>query len=143
MILASHKKRKIISSGMISKNGAVEMAVIPYKAYPKIITSDWGRLASWAYDQYLVKGRGAIYIQKNVSSRWGGMKENFRYVPYNRRGKDIEPRIGEIIDDYDPEKEIVVQFIHLDSGIRTIRVSAANRLSQPDRIWFRRFLPPA
>ena len=141
MILAFLRGRKIASSGVVSNNEAVEMAVIPYKAYPEIITSDWGRLSSWAYDQYLVKGRGALYIQKNASSRWSGMEENYRYIPYDRKGREIEPRIGKIIDDYDPAKEIVVQFIHLDSGIRTIRVSAANRFSRPIRIWFDRLLP--
>ena len=114
------------------------MIVIPYKGYPELINSHWGDLAYWAYDQYINRGRGAIYIQKETPGGDENTRENFRYVTYDGEARHLDPGISKIIGEYRPGSEVIIQYIQENAGIRTVRVRAADPGRRPEVVWFTR-----
>ena len=70
----------------------------------------WKELASFSYASYLEKGFGAVQIKENPKQQFSpaDLDKYFQYVPFDADNDKLPPEMAEMVDDYDPEKEIIL-----------------------------------
>jgi len=106
------------------------MRDIPY--YVENVLNDWETLAFLAYDWYEKMGRLVVGIDQDDADPAGAKLIATVYEFY--AGKP-DPVTAKLLAGYDPDTEIIVQFIDKTKHIRTQRLRAGPR-AHPKKIFF-------
>lgn len=93
------------------------------------IRSQWAGLAAFAWEKFQHEGRGAIVIDlRNATRVKGNINVPTYYVAegsqrLNERGGWPSPDVAEVIQDYDPEQDVILLFLRLDGDVFHYNVS--------------------
>jgi hypothetical protein len=91
--------------------------------------SQWATFAAYAWEKYVSEGRGAIVIDLRNASRDGPMINVPSYYVaqaserLSSRGGWPNTEVAEVIEDYDPEQDVVFIFLRLDGDVFHYNVS--------------------
>ena len=105
--------------------------------FDQIMNVSWEQIACFAYDGFFAEGRGVVGIEK-VSSGAGPEDPAFTlcYILYDYDRQKPDPAAAKLIADYDPNYELVVQYLREDGSVRTARIKTAPGQRHPKRISF-------
>lgn len=93
------------------------------------IRSQWAGLAAFAWEKYQSEGRGAIVIDlRNATIVKGNLNVPTYYVAagsqrLSERGGWPSADVAEVIQDYDPEQDVILLFLRLDGDVFHYNVS--------------------
>ena len=93
------------------------------------IRRQWAAMASFAWGKYLSEGRGAIVVDLRHASKDGPtINVPTYYVAEGserlaERGGWPTSEVAEVIEDYDPEQDVVFIFLRLDGDVFYYNVS--------------------
>ena len=85
--------------------------------------SQWATFAAYAWEKYRSEGRGAIVIDLRNASKDGPMINVPSYYVaeaserLRSRGGWPSAEVAEVIEDYDPEQDVVFIFLRLDGDV--------------------------
>ena len=91
--------------------------------------SQWPTFAAYAWEKYLSEGRGAIVIDLRNASKGGSVINVPSYYIAQgserlvSRGGWPSSEVAEVIEDYDPEQDVVFIFLRLDGDVFHYNVS--------------------
>lgn len=94
-----------------------------------LIQSQWRDFAAFAWEKYLVEGRGAVVLDlRNASSVGETLQVPAYYVAEHserlaKRGGWPSDDVAELIKDYDPEQDVVFIVLRLDGDALHYNVS--------------------
>ncbi len=103
------------------------MSFISEKEFQDILSGGWDQLCFSAYDGYKKYGRGLVAIAKNGAD----VKAVFTHPA---EGHIIDPYDLDLVNRYDPEKEIIVQYPSAPGRTKTVKLEVADENS-PREIW--------
>jgi hypothetical protein len=93
----------------------------------------WGTVAYFAYDQYARVGRGVVFVERVASDTAPPVV--LKYVTYDHEANKPNAKTAEIIESYDPDWELVVQYVKTQGEVRTLRIRTAAGARHPKRVW--------
>ncbi len=99
-----------------------------------ILDACWEQIALYAFEQYKESGRGVVFLD-----RLGEDEEilqdqvDLGYAVYESGRPD--PEAARMIEEYDPNWEIVFQYLRPDGNVRTARIRTAPGNRHPWRIY--------
>ena len=103
--------------------------------FDQIMNVSWEQIACFAYDGYLTHGRGLVGIEKIYS---GADPEDLQFtlcfIIYDYEMQKPDPAAAKLIADYDPNYELVVQYLREDGSVRTACIRTAPGQRHPKRI---------
>ena len=104
------------------------------KDFDRLLEACWEQIALYAFAQYKEAGRGAVLFERH------GLDEDvlhdqvdLGYAVYEL-GRP-EAQAARMIEEYDPEWEIVFQYLRADGNVRTARIRTAPGNRHPWRIY--------
>ena len=110
---------------------------ISNEIFDQIMNVYWEQIACYAYDGYREHGCGAVGIEKIAA---GGDPEDpefpLCYILYDYNNQKPDPDAAKLIADYDPNYELLVQYLREDGSVRTARIRTAPGRRHPKRISF-------
>jgi len=70
----------------------------------------WKQLAAFGYGSFLEKGIGAVLIKENPTHQFSAtdLQKYFQYIPCDAKDDKLPPEMDEMVNDYDPEKEVIL-----------------------------------
>ena len=102
--------------------------------FDRLLEACWEQIALYAFAQYKEAGRGAVLFERH------GLDEDvlndqvdLGYTVY-KPGRP-EALAARMIEEYDPEWEIVFQYLRADGNVRTARIRTAPGNRHPWRIY--------
>ena len=102
--------------------------------FDRLLEACWEQIALYAFAQYKEAGRGAVLFERH------GLDEDvlhdqvdLGYAVYEL-GRP-EAQAARMIEEYDPEWEIVFQYLRADGNVRTARIRTAPGNRHPWRIY--------
>lgn len=101
--------------------------------YVENALSEWDTLAFVAYDWYEKMGRLVVGIEQDETDP-GGVR--LLAVVYDFQAGKPDPETARLLTAYDPDTEIVIQFIDKKSRVRTQRLRTAPGARHPKRVFF-------
>ncbi|CAG37157.1 hypothetical protein [Desulfotalea psychrophila] len=101
--------------------------------YVKNTLDEWDSISYFAYDCYEKVGRVAVGIEADPDNPAGARLLAFQYDFQD--GKP-DKKTAQILEIYDPENEIVIQFMHDDGQVQTLKLRTAPDARHPKRIFF-------
>lgn len=105
------------------------------EAFETILQNCWEQLALFAFQQFRVSGRGAIFISRHgLSDDISSDRVDIKYVAYTQECPD--PQVSRVINNYEPRWEIVCQYEQPGDTIRTTRIRTGPGNRHPERIYF-------
>ncbi len=107
------------------------MRDIPY--YVRNALNDWETLAFVAYDWYEKMGRILVGIDQDDADPAGA---KLIAVLYEFEAGKPDPVTAKLLAEYDPDTEVIVQFIDKTKHIRTQRLRAGSGAQHPKKIFF-------
>jgi hypothetical protein len=114
--------------GFAIQSGRLEDLDTP-EAHIAFIRAQWRDFAAFAWEKYSNEGRGAVVVDLRKASRSGAnLQIPTHYVADGSerlalRGGWPSEEIAEVINDYDPEQDVVFIFRRLDGGLFHYNVS--------------------
>ena len=102
--------------------------------FDRLLEACWEQIALFAFTQYTEAGRGAVLFERH------GLDEDVLHDQVNLGYTVYEPGRPEalaarMIEEYDPEWEIVFQYLRADGNVRTARIRTAPGNRHPWRIY--------
>lgn len=94
---------------------------------------NWDELAFTAFDGYEKHGRLAVGIEADENDLMGAKLYG---ILYEQKGGTLPPDAAGLIDSYDPDWEIVIQFVDTADRLRTQRLRTSPGGRHPKRVWF-------
>ena len=91
--------------------------------------SQWATFAAYAWEKYLSEGRGAVVVDLRNASKDGSMINVPSYYVaeaserLTSRGGWPSTEVAGVIEDYDPEQDVVFIFLRLDGDVFHYNVS--------------------
>ena len=120
--------------GFTLPSGRIEDLDTP-DAHVTFIRSQWRDFAAFAWGKYLKKGRGAVVVDLMKASKSG---EKFQVPSYyvaegserlSKRGGWPNQEIADVVNEYDPEQDVVFIFLRLDGDV--FQYNASDELTPP------------
>ena len=102
----------------------------------QILYNRWEDIACFAYESYNTNGRGVVGLEKTGIE--GGPLERqtqLLYAVYDFKAGKPDKETASLIREYDPEWEVVIQYMREDESVRTMRIRTASGARHPWRIW--------
>jgi hypothetical protein len=93
----------------------------------------WDELAFTAFDWYEKHGRLAVGIEADENDLMGAKLYG---ILYEQKGGTLPPDAAGLIDSYDPDWEIVIQFVDTADRLRTQRLRTSPGGRHPRRVWY-------
>jgi hypothetical protein len=121
--------------GFTLRSGRIEDLDTP-DAHVTFIRSQWRDFAAFAWGKYLKEGRGAVVVDLAKSSKSG---ESLQVPSYyvadaserlSRLGGWPNEEIAEVVNNYDPEQDVVFIFLRLDGDV--FQYNASDELTPPE-----------
>ena len=100
--------------------------------YVQDVLDDWEFLAFAAYDWFEQQGRIVIGIEPDPEGLSGA---RLFWVRYDSENGKPDQRISALLATYDPETEVIVQFMQADGNVRTQRLRTAPGARYPKRVY--------
>jgi hypothetical protein len=101
------------------------------------VLSRWDTVAYFAYDGYARDGRGLVAVEAiDVSCSANGLPVVLKYVIYDYRSGKPDQEVARLIEAYDPDWEIIIQYLRPTGEVRTMRLRTASGTRHPKRVWF-------
>jgi hypothetical protein len=94
---------------------------------------NWNELAFTAFDWYVKHGRLAVGIDADENDLMGA---KLYAILYEQKGGKLAPDAARLIDVYDPDWEIVIQFVDTAGRLRTQRLRTDPAGRHPKRVWY-------
>ena len=94
---------------------------------------NWETLAFTAYEWYLKHGRIAVMIEPDGDEQTGARLSG---IIYDRTAGGLAPETAGMLDAYNPDREIVIQFVDTRGRLRTRRLGTSPTGRHPKRVWF-------
>ena len=108
--------------------------MIPDESAEQLLSEMWEQLAIFSHENFLLSGRGTIGL--NLPSEATSLDDvEVMYIVYDEEADDMESSVAKIIREYDPKKEMIIQFLQPTGQVRTMRVKAPNQESEPETLW--------
>lgn len=104
--------------------------------YVQNALNQWDSISYFAYDCYEKVGRVAVGIEADPNNPAGARLLAFQHDFQN--GKP-DKKTAHILASYDPENEIVIQFMQDNGQVRTQRLKTAPGARHPKRVFFLKF----
>ena len=101
--------------------------------YVENALNDWETLAFVAYDWYEKMGRLVVGIDQDEADRVGA---KLMAVVYELHIKIILTGKAKLLAEYDPDTEIIIQFVDKTKHIRTQRLRDGSGAQHPKKIFF-------
>jgi hypothetical protein len=102
----------------------------------EILSEFWSQIAYFAYCGYLKAGRGAAGIEEAVAVEpEGTLTVSLLYAVYDFAAGKPEPAVAALLGAYDPDREVVVQFVTESENMRTLRLATAPGADIPAKIY--------
>ncbi len=101
--------------------------------YVQNALNQWDSISYFAYDCYEKVGRVAVGIEADPNNPAGARLLAFQHDFQN--GKP-DKKTAHILASYDPENEIVIQFMQDNGQVRTQRLKTAPGARHPKRVFF-------
>ena len=95
--------------------------------------NDWETLAFVAYEWYEKMGRLVVGIDQDETDPAGA---KLLAAVYDFEAGKPDPATAKLLSEYDPDTEIVIQFIDKKSRVRTQRLRTAPGTRYPKRVFF-------
>lgn len=95
--------------------------------------ANWEEITFTAYEWYVRHGRLAVGIEPDENDMLGA---KISCVLYEQGRSTLPPDAASLIDIYDPDWEIVIQFVDTAGRLRTQRLRTAPGGRHPKRVWF-------
>jgi hypothetical protein len=120
--------------GFTLSSGRIEDLDTP-DAHVTFIRSQWRDFAAFAWGKYLKEGRGAIVVDLIKASKSG---ESLQVPSYyvaeaserlSKLGGWPNPDIADVVNEYDPEQDVVFIFLRLDGDV--FQYNASDELTPP------------
>ena len=100
------------------------------------VLSRWDIVAYFAYDGYARDGRGIVAVEGiDVSCSPTGLPVALKYVIYDYRAGKPDAEAARLIETYDPDWEILIQYLRPTGEVRTLRLRTASEARHPKRVW--------
>jgi hypothetical protein len=121
--------------GFTLPSGRIEDLDTP-DAHVTFIRSQWRDFAAFAWGKYLTDGRGAVVVDLVKASKSG---EDLQVPTYyiaegserlSRLGGWPNEEIADVINEYDPEQDVVFIFLRLDGDV--FQYNTSDELTPPD-----------
>ena len=102
--------------------------------FDRLLEAYWEQIALYAFTQYTEAGRGAVLFERH------GLDEDVLHDEVDLGYAGYEPgrpeaQAARMIEEYDPEWEIVFQYLRADGNVRTARIKTAPGNRHPWRIY--------
>lgn len=120
--------------GFTLSSGRVEDLDAP-DAHVTLIRSQWRDFAAFAWEKYLKEGRGAVVVDLiRASKSGGGLHVPTFYVADGserllKLGGWPNAEIADVVNEYDPEQDVVFIFLRLDG--EAFHYNASDELTPP------------
>ena len=98
-----------------------------------ILENSWEQLCYFAYGGFTSHGRGVIAVYHPSDDADSSSVE---YVVYDQNKLQSAPEWSEIVKNYDPDYEFVLQFADNSNNIRTVRIRTPESGQHPKRVCF-------
>jgi hypothetical protein len=99
----------------------------------EIVRYAWEDVARFAYDSFARKGRGVVRIRKAADAEdIEEMEFKMAYSAYDNVAAAAGADAAKLVQGYAPAGELVVQYLHMDGGLRTFVVKTPPGEKQPD-----------
>ena len=120
--------------GFTLPSGRIEDLDTP-DAHVTFIRSQWRDLAAYAWGKYVSEGRGAVVVDLLKAAKTAaGLQVPTYYVAH--RGERLlslggwpTEEIAEVVDEYDPEQDVVFLFLRLDGDV--FHYNASDEVTPP------------
>lgn len=94
----------------------------------------WEEIALFAYEQFQTHGKGVVFIDRNAQTNSANAGQiELGYATYGNDSSDTQT--VRMIDDYDPDWEIVFQYMRPDGNVRSRRVRTGPENRNPGRVY--------
>ena len=101
-----------------------------------ILDNCWEDIACFAYEGFNTNGRGVVGLEKtDIEGGLLGRQTRLLYVVYDFKAGKPDKETAGFIREYDPEWEVVIQYMREDKSVRTMRIRTAPGARHPWRIW--------
>ena len=86
----------------------------------------WKQIAAFAYSSFLEKGFGSVQIKENPKQQFApaDFEKYFKYIPFNPDNDSLPPEMAEMVDDYDPEKDVILMLTDANGQTICLQLSA-------------------
>ena len=102
----------------------------------QILYNCWEDIACFAYEGYNTNGRGVVGLEKtDIEGGLLGRQARLLYAVYDFKAGKPDKETAILIREYDPEWEVVIQYMREDESVRTMRIRTAPGARHPWRIW--------
>jgi hypothetical protein len=98
----------------------------------EILDDFWEEIALFAYQHFRSYGRGLIVLMRGDNEE----ETNMAYITLDPTKGHVDKEVEKLVDAYDPDWEIVVQYQAAEDSFRTMRMRTAEGVRNPKRIWF-------
>jgi hypothetical protein len=96
----------------------------------------WDDIACFAFDGYHNNGRGVVALEKAIKEGDPEERElQMKYVIYDYEAGKPDKTSARLIENYDPNWEIVIQYLREDGSVHTMKIKTAPGASHPWRVW--------
>jgi hypothetical protein len=97
------------------------------------VLDEWETLAFLAYDWYEKAGRLVVGIEEDENNPSGAKMMG---ILYDFKAGKPDPTTARLLSEYDPDTEILIQFMDKKGDIRTQRVRTGPNARHPKRVYF-------
>ena len=102
--------------------------------FDRLLEAYWEQIALFAFIQYTEAGRGAVLFERQgLDDDVLHDQMDLGYAFYEPGSPDAQA--ARMIEEYDPEWEIVFQYLRADGNVRTARIRTAPGNRHPWRIY--------
>ena len=102
--------------------------------FDRLLEACWEQIALFAFTQYTEAGRGAVLFERQgLDDDVLHDQMDLGYAFYEPGSPDAQA--ARMIEEYDPEWEIVFQYLRADGNVRTARIRTAPGNRHPWRIY--------
>jgi len=102
----------------------------------QVLDTYWEDIALFAYDCYHTKGKGVVGLEKAEHGEGSsGEQIQLLYAVYDFEVGKPDKDAARLIRAYDPEWEVIIQYVRHDGSVRTMTLKTAPGARHPWRIW--------
>ena len=112
------------------------MSILSYPQHVAAALEEWETIAFVAFEGFSRHGRGIVAIDVARGDGGDTLLEYVVYPEVQEAGTGLDPAVRTILDQYDPDEEMIVQFVDSSGTVRTFRVRTSPGASPPRRVWF-------
>jgi len=99
----------------------------------EFINSNWGNISNIAYRNFLKLGRGLIGLKMIINEADGNREAKMVYGVF-KDDSQIGADVMKMINDYDPEKEFLIQYMSDTNKATTVCIKSGENKT-PKQIW--------